>query len=129
MSTDLIVRFAGEGGQGQVTAAEGLAQAAGRVGYHVQTYSTYPSQIKGGPTWAQTRISTNPIQHDGDALDILVVLNREAYESHVSELRDGGVLVYNAEDFELESNGSAVGIAVDELARSTGNPRARPTWS
>jgi 2-oxoglutarate ferredoxin oxidoreductase subunit alpha len=124
MSTDLIVRFAGEGGQGQVTAAEGLAQAAGRVGYHVQTYSTYPSQIKGGPTWAQTRISTKKIQHDGDALDILVVLNREAYENHIGELREGGVLVYNAEDFELESNGNAVGIAVDELARSTGNPRA-----
>ena len=124
MTADLIVRFAGEGGQGQVTAAEGLAQAAGRVGYHVQTYSTYPSQIKGGPTWAQTRISTKPIQHDGDALDILVVLNREAYEHHIGELRDGGVLVYNVEDFELESNGNAVGIDVEELARSTGNPRA-----
>ena len=124
MTADLIVRFAGEGGQGQVTAAEGLAQAAGRVGYHVQTYATYPSQIKGGPTWAQTRISTKPIQHDGDALDILVVLNREAYEHHIGELRDGGVLVYNVEDFELESNGNAVGIDVEELARSTGNPRA-----
>lgn len=124
MTTDLIVRFAGEGGQGQVTAAEGLAQAAGRVGYHVQTYSTYPSQIKGGPTWAQTRISTHPIQHDGDALDILVVLNREAYESHIGELREGGVLVYNAEDFDLDSDGNAVGIDVEELARSTGNPRA-----
>ncbi len=124
MSTDLIVRFAGEGGQGQVTAAEGLAEAAARVGYHVQTYATYPSQIKGGPTWAQTRISTEPILHDGDALDVLVVLNREAYEDHIAELRDGGVLVYNAEDFELESNGNAIGLAVDELARSTGNPRA-----
>ena len=124
MSTDLIVRFAGEGGQGQVTAAEGLAEAASRVGYHVQTYATYPSQIKGGPTWAQTRISTDPILHDGDALDVLVVLNREAYEDHIGDLRDGGVLVYNAEDFELESNGSAIGLAVDELARSTGNPRA-----
>ena len=124
MSTDLIVRFAGEGGQGQVTAAEGLAEAAARVGYHVQTYATYPSQIKGGPTWAQTRISTEPILHDGDALDVLVVLNREAYEDHIGELRDGGVLVYNAEDFELESNGNAIGLAVDELARSTGNPRA-----
>ena len=124
MSTDLIVRFAGEGGQGQVTAAEGLAEAASRVGYHVQTYATYPSQIKGGPTWAQTRISTQPILHDGDALDVLVVLNREAYDAHIGDLREGGVLVYNAEDFELESNGSAIGLAVDELARSTGNPRA-----
>ena len=124
MSSDLIVRFAGEGGQGQVTAADGLAEAAARVGYHVQTYATYPSQIKGGPTWAQTRISTTPILHDGDALDVLVVLNRDAYEHHIGELRDGGVLVYNAEDFELDSNGSAIGLDVEALARSTGNPRA-----
>ena len=124
MGSDLIVRFAGEGGQGQVTAADGLAEAAARVGYHVQTYATYPSQIKGGPTWAQTRISTNRILHDGDALDVLVVLNREAYEDHIGELREGGVLIYNAEDFELDTNGSMIGLAVEELARSTGNPRA-----
>ena len=124
MGSDLIVRFAGEGGQGQVTAADGLAEAAARVGYHVQTFATYPSQIKGGPTWAQTRISTTPILHDGDALDVLVVLNRDAYEDHIGELRDGGVLIYNAEDFELDSNGSAIGLDVEALARSTGNPRA-----
>ncbi|MDA1061708.1 MAG: 2-oxoacid:acceptor oxidoreductase subunit alpha [Chloroflexi bacterium] len=124
MSTDLIVRFAGEGGQGQVTAADGLAEAAARVGYHVQTYATYPSQIKGGPTWAQTRISTQPILNDGDQLDVLVVLNHDAYEQHIGELRDGGVLVYNAEDFELDTNGNMIGLQVEALARSTGNPRA-----
>jgi 2-oxoglutarate ferredoxin oxidoreductase subunit alpha len=124
MSTDLIVRFAGEGGQGQVTAAEGLAQAAARVGYHVQTFATYPSQIQGGPTWAQTRIATSSIMHDGDALDILVALNEQAYETHVGELREGGIVVYNAEDFEITSNGRAIGLDVMQLARSTGNPRA-----
>ena len=124
MSTDLIVRFAGEGGQGQVTAAEGLAQAAARVGYHVQTFATYPSQIQGGPTWAQTRIATEPIQHDGDALDVLVVLNEGAYETHIPDLREGGIVVYNAEDMEITNNPNAIGLNVMELARSTGNPRA-----
>ena len=124
MSTDLIVRFAGEGGQGQVTAAEGLAQAAARVGYHVQTFATYPSQIQGGPTWAQTRISTLPILDDGESLDVLVVLNEAAYQTHVGALRDGGILVYNAEDFDVTSNGRTLGLEVMKMARSTGNPRA-----
>ena len=70
MGADLVVRFAGEGGQGQVTAAEGMAEAAARVGYHVQTFATYPSQIEGGPVWAQTRISTNTILTQGDQLDV-----------------------------------------------------------
>ena len=39
---DFIVRFAGEGGQGMVTAADSLAQSAAQVGYFIQTYSTFP---------------------------------------------------------------------------------------
>ena len=107
-----------------MTAAEGLAQAAARVGYHVQTFATYPSQIEGGPTWAQTRVSTNPILTQGDQLDVLVALNRQAYETHIGDLREGGILVYNAKDFDTDPAGSTIGLDVDALARSTGNPRA-----
>lgn len=124
MGTDLVVRFAGEGGQGQVTAAEGLAQAAARVGYHIQTFSTYPSQIEGGPVWAQTRVSTNEILTQGDQLDVLVVLNRQAYETHISDLREGGVLIYNSRDIETEPPGNVIGLDAEALARETGNPRA-----
>ncbi len=124
MSADLVVRFAGEGGQGVVTAAEGLAQAAARVGYHVQTFSTFPSQIKGGPTWAQTRVSTGPVLAAGDELDVLVVLNRYAYDHNLEELRDGGVVVYNSGDFEVDGDARCIGMDVDTLARETGNPLA-----
>jgi 2-oxoglutarate ferredoxin oxidoreductase subunit alpha len=124
MSSNLVVRFAGEGGQGVVTAAEGLAQAAARVGYHVQTFSTFPSQIKGGPTWAQTRVSTEPVLAAGDELDVLVVLNRYAYDHNLEELRDGGVVVYNSGDFDVDGDARCIGMDVDVLARETGNPLA-----
>ena len=35
-----------------------------------------------------------------------------------------GVIVYNSEDFQLEEDGKSFGMRIDELARSTGNPRA-----
>ena len=124
MGADLVVRFAGEGGQGQVTAAEGLAQAATRVGYHVQTFATYPSQIEGGPVWAQTRVSTNEILTQGDQLDVLVALNRQAYENHIADLRDGGILIYNSRDFDTPPLGKVIGLDAEALARETGNPRA-----
>jgi len=94
------------------------------VGYHVQTFATYPSQIEGGPVWAQARISTNEILTQGDQLDILVALNRQAYETHISELRDGGIVIYNSNDFDTAPPGNAIGFDVDQLARDTGNPRA-----
>ena len=122
--TDFVVRFAGEGGQGVVTSAEGFAQANAQVGYHVQTFATFPSQILGGPTWTQTRISTHEILSSGDELDVLVAFNQEAYENHKDEVREGGVVIYNSGDFQLESDGASFGMPFDELAKTTGNTRA-----
>ena len=121
---DFVVRFAGEGGQGVVTSAEGFAQAASQVGYHVQTFATFPSQILGGPTWTQTRISPSHILSSGDELDVLVAFNKEAFDNHSDEVREGGVVIYNTGDFELESDGQSFGMPFDDLAKSVGNPRA-----
>ena len=122
--SDFVVRFAGEGGQGVVTSAEGLAQAATQTGYHVQTFATFPSQIMGGPTWTQTRISTSPIRSSGDELDVLVCFNQEAYDNHGEEVGDGGVVVYNSGEFEPSGAEASFGMDFNELAKSTGNARA-----
>jgi 2-oxoglutarate/2-oxoacid ferredoxin oxidoreductase subunit alpha len=126
---DFVVRFAGEGGQGVVTSAEGLAQASTQVGYHALTYATFPSQIMGGPTWTQARISDAHLMSSGDDVDVLVAFNKEAYDTHAPEVRDGGVIIYNSNDKEFEgfkADGSSriFGLPIDELARSTGNTRA-----
>jgi len=121
---DFVVRFAGEGGQGVVTAAAALAQAAAQVGYHVLTFSTFPSQIRGGPTWTQVRVSTTPILSSGDFLNVLVAFNKEAYDTHRGEVDESGVVIYNSGDFQLESDGQSFGLPFADLARSTGNLRA-----
>ena len=121
---DFVVRFAGEGGQGVVTSAEGLAQSSTQVGYHALTFATFPSQILGGPTWTQARISVDPVQAPGDDVDVLVAFNQEAYDTHVSEVREDGVVIFNSTEFQLEDDSRAFGLPVEELARSTGNNRA-----
>ncbi len=121
---DFVVRFAGEGGQGVVTSAEGLAQVATQVGYHALTYATFPSQILGGPTWTQTRLSVAQVLSAGDDVDVLVAFNREAYDTHRPEVREGGVIIYNSNEFQLEEDPRSFGMPFDDLARSTGNARA-----
>tara|TARA_B100000686_G_scaffold351962_1_gene452331 strand:- start:2169 stop:3884 length:1716 start_codon:yes stop_codon:yes gene_type:complete len=121
---DFVIRFAGEGGQGLVTSADALARAAAQAGYFVQTHSTFPSQIMGGPASSQVRISTTPVLSSGDGVDVLVALNQYAYDNHHQELNEGAVTVYNAEEYELPEGGSYFGIKADELAKSTGNARA-----
>jgi 2-oxoglutarate ferredoxin oxidoreductase subunit alpha len=124
---DFVVRFAGEGGQGMVTAAEALAAAAAQVGYHVMTFVTFPSQIMGGPTWSQCRISTTPALSNGDELNVLVAFNLDSFEVHHGEIDDGGILVYDSAAFDLPTSAEGMNIVAlpfEELGKSTGNPRA-----
>ena len=121
---DFVIRFAGEGGQGLATSADALARAAAHAGYFVQTHSTFPSQIMGGPASSQVRISTTPVLSSGDGVDVLVALNQYAYDHHCDDLNEGAVTVYNAEEYSRPEGGQYFGIKADELAKSTGNARA-----
>ena len=122
--TDFVVRFAGEGGQGMVTSSEGLAQAASNVGYHVQTFVTFPSQIMGGPVMAQARLATTPVLSSGDDIDVLVCFNEEGYQNHRDEVSESGVIIYNSGDFEPDDTANSFGMPFADLAKSTGNARA-----
>ncbi len=122
--SDFVIRFAGEGNQGLLTAAIAFAAANTQAGYHAQTFATFPSQITGGPTWMQARVSTTPVLSRGDDLDALVVFNEYAYNEHKGEVRDGGVILYDSDALTVEDDGKSLGIAFEKLGKSTGNPRA-----
>ena len=121
---DFVVRFAGEGGQGVVTSAEGLAQSSTQVGYHALTFATFPSQILGGPTWTQARISVDPVLSPGDDVNVLVAFNRDAYDAHHEDVLKDGVVIFNSAEFELEDDGRSFGLPFEEIAKTTGNNRA-----
>jgi len=122
--TDFVVRFAGEGGQGFLSAAIGFASANTQAGYHAQTFATFPSQITGGPTWMQARISTLPRFSRGDNLDVLVVFNDEAYRTHNADVKDEGIILYDSDKLLLDDSNKNLGMPFDKLARTTGNTRA-----
>jgi 2-oxoglutarate ferredoxin oxidoreductase subunit alpha len=66
----------------------------------------------------QVRISDHPIQSMGDYADVLICLNKEAYDRNISDLRHGGVLIYDPSDFVPEA-GDYITYAVpfNEIAR------------
>ena len=122
---EIVVRFAGEGGQGVVTAAEMLARAATGVGYYGLTFATFPSQILGGPTWTQARVGRLPVHSPGDAIDILVAFNDHAYQEHRDEVRPGGVILHDPSVKPDDQTGRrTLAIPFDELAKQTGESRA-----
>lgn len=96
---DLVIRVAGESGEGIQSTGILLAQAAARGGFHVLTYWTVPAEIKGGHALFQIRLGTKRLYAQGDSIDILLAFNQEAYDRNTSELRKGGLLLYDPAEF------------------------------
>ena len=57
-------------------------------------------------------------------MDVLVAFNQEAYDTHAEDVRADGVIIFNADEFQLDGDDRGYGLPVDQLARSTGNNRA-----
>ena len=118
MVNEVTIRIGGESGEGTISGGDILALAAARWGYHVYTFRTFPAEILGGPCLFQVRISDAPVKSMGDFADVLICLNKEAYDRNIGDLRTGGVIIYDPSDFTLETNDKIVyPIPFNEIAR------------
>lgn len=94
------IRWHGRGGQGAITAAKTLAQAAHLNGYQGATASpSFGAERRGAPVSASTRISPGPIMvvSQIEAPDMVVVLDHTLLRDRevVTGLRTGGWLIVN----------------------------------
>lgn len=101
---DLVIRVAGEAGEGVLSTGQLILLAAARAGYGVLTDSVPPAEIKGGHSLFQIRLSPHRLNSRGDVIDILLAFNQEAYDRNIRELREGGLLVYDSSEFTPPEN-------------------------
>src|SRR3989440_2186399 len=118
MVNEVTIRIGGESGEGTISGGDILALAAAGWGYPVYPFRTFPAEILGGPCLFQVRISNQSVKSMGDYADVLVCLNQEAYDRNISDLRHGGVLIYDPSDFTPEA-GDFISYAIpfNEIAR------------
>ena len=117
---DLVVRVAGEAGEGIVSTGQLLTQAALRGGFHILTYSQPPSEIKGGHAFFQIRLSAQPSYSKGDSVDILLAFNQEAYDRNAAETKDDGLLVYDPSEVTpaVDSHFAHVEFPLNDIAKN-----------
>ena len=101
------IRWHGRGGQGAITAAKLLAQAAYLDGYQgVTAAPSFGAERRGAPVSASTRISLEPVMvmSQVEEPDIVVVLDYTLlrYDDVTSGLRKGGWLVVNSRQSPAE---------------------------
>src|SRR5215210_527872 len=93
---DLVIRIAGEAGEGVAITGQMVTQATARAGYYVLTDSVPPAEIKGGYSFYQIRLSEKRLRSRGDSVDVLLAFNQEAFDNSIEHLRGGGILIYDS---------------------------------
>ncbi len=63
----------------------------------VNAYNAYQSIIRGGHTFLTIRTGPDPITNIGDRLDLIIPLNQDTMDRHLSLLTSGGACLYNAD--------------------------------
>jgi fatty-acyl-CoA synthase len=123
------IRWHGRGGQGAVTAAKILADAAFRSGFAgVASAPSFGSERRGAPVTASTRLAAAPVRVHSQVAEphIVVVLDDSllAQGAPAAGLRPGGVLIVNtarsARDLAIRDDVKVVTADVSAAARKAG---------
>src|SRR5882672_9547662 len=96
-TVDLAIAIGGAAGQGIATPGNILALILVRRGLHVNVYDAYQSIIRGGHIFLTLRTSDQPVLTHGDKLDVLIALNQDTMDRHLTLMGDGSAVLYNAD--------------------------------
>ena len=101
---DLIWMVGGEAGWGIHSAGEIFAKTFLRGGLNVFAVTEQPSMIRGGHNTFQVRVSEGKIYSHSEYINLLIALNHETFEKHIDEIKSGGAVIYDGEDFKPDKS-------------------------
>jgi 2-oxoglutarate/2-oxoacid ferredoxin oxidoreductase subunit alpha len=103
------VAIGGQAGQGIKSAGQILAKVATRSGYHIFTYTEFPSIIRGGHNVTQIVIGEEEVSAPRTTVDLLVALNQDTVNRHMDEVVDGGLIIFD-QDKRIDTSKVRQGI-------------------
>jgi 2-oxoglutarate ferredoxin oxidoreductase subunit alpha len=102
----LVIRFAGDSGDGMQLAGSRFTDASALFGNDLATLPSFPAEIRApagtlpGVSSFQVQIADFDILTAGDAPDCLVAMNPAALMKNLKDLRQGGTLIVNTDTFD-----------------------------
>jgi 2-oxoglutarate ferredoxin oxidoreductase subunit alpha len=101
-----VIRFAGDSGDGMQITGSQFTNTTALFGNDLATFPDYPAEIRApagtlpGVSGFQVHFGARDITTPGDAVDALVAMNPAALKVNLPDLKRGGILIVNADDFE-----------------------------
>ena len=117
---NLVIRFAGDSGDGMQLAGTRFTDASALFGNDLATLPSFPAEIRApagtlpGVSSFQVQIADFDILTAGDAPDCLVAMNPAALMKNLKDLRQGGTLIVNTDTFD-ERNLDKAGYETNPL--------------
>jgi 2-oxoglutarate ferredoxin oxidoreductase subunit alpha len=105
----VVIRFAGDSGDGMQLTGTEFAKAAAEAGNDISTFPDFPAEIRApagslfGVSGFQLHFSSSEIHTPGDAPDVLVAMNPAALKTNLKDLVEHGTLIVNTGAF-VEAN-------------------------
>ncbi len=106
---DLVVRFAGDSGDGVQVVGQQYTLETALAGNDLATFPDFPAEIRApagtlfGVSAYQIHFGSRDIRTAGDDLDVLVAFNPAALKTNVGDLKPGGLLVIDTGAFNERS--------------------------
>ena len=107
--SQVIVRFAGDSGDGmQLTGSQFTSETA-LLGNDISTLPDFPAEIRApagtlpGVSAFQVRIADYDIHTPGDAPDVLVAMNPAALKKEIKDLKPNGIVIVNTDEFNARN--------------------------
>ena len=104
-----VIRFAGDSGDGMQVVGGQLTNTSAAFGNDVSTFPDFPAEIRApagtlaGVSGFQLHFSSHDIYTPGDQVDTLVVMNPAALKTNLKDLKTGGILIVNEDEFDTSS--------------------------
>ncbi len=101
----VVVRFAGDSGDGMQLTGDRFTSEAAEFGNDLATLPNFPAEIRApqgtlpGVSSFQLHFAEYDILTPGDRPDVLVAMNPAALRTNVDDLAAGGVLIVNTDEF------------------------------
>ncbi|MEM7447203.1 MAG: 2-oxoacid:acceptor oxidoreductase subunit alpha [Myxococcota bacterium] len=116
----VVIRFAGDSGDGMQLTGNQFTQSTALMGNDLATFPDFPAEIRApaGTTYGvsgfQVHFAAHDVRTPGDTPDALVAMNPAALKVHLPDLRQGGLLLLNVGAFTT-TNLNKAGYETDPL--------------
>ena len=102
----VVVKFAGDSGDGMQLTGTLFSDAAAKAGNDLATFPDYPAEIRApqntvaGVSGFQVHIGDSKIHTSGDHFDVLIAMNPASLKANLKMTKRGATIIVNADEFD-----------------------------